>query len=59
MRGYFITQIKIHDFEEYKKYLKGTDAVLKKYKGDVFNFNISGSGLHYSKFCCDLSGTII
>ncbi|MFX1538142.1 MAG: DUF1330 domain-containing protein [Promethearchaeota archaeon] len=35
MRGYFIAQIKIHDFEEYKKYLEGTDAVLKKYKGDV------------------------
>lgn len=35
MSSYFIAQIKIHNREEYKKYLEGTNEILKKYKGEV------------------------
>ncbi len=33
MSSYFIAQIKIHDSQEYEKYLQGTDAVFSKYRG--------------------------
>ena len=35
MSYYFIAYIKIHDPEEYEKYLKGYDAVFDKYNGTV------------------------
>jgi uncharacterized protein (DUF1330 family) len=35
MSSYFIAQIKIHDWEEYEKYLEGYDEVFSKYKGQV------------------------
>ena len=35
MSSYFIAQIKIHDQEEYDKYLAGYDEVFAKYQGKV------------------------
>lgn len=34
MSVYFIAQIKIHDNEEYDKYLAGCDAVFARYNGE-------------------------
>jgi uncharacterized protein (DUF1330 family) len=33
MPYYFTAQIKIHDEEEYEKYILGSDLIFKKYKG--------------------------
>ena len=35
MPHYFIAQIKIHDKEEYQKYLEGFDVVFDQYNGTV------------------------
>jgi uncharacterized protein (DUF1330 family) len=35
MYCYFVAQIKIHDPEEYQKYLDGYDTVFDRYKGKV------------------------
>jgi len=35
MSSYFIAQIKIHDQEEYDKYLAGYDEVFARYQGKV------------------------
>lgn len=35
MSSYFIAQIKIHDPDEYGKYLRGFDEVFARYKGEV------------------------
>jgi len=33
MSYYFIANIRIHDPDEYKKYIQGSDSVFEKYKG--------------------------
>ncbi|UCC80370.1 MAG: DUF1330 domain-containing protein [Candidatus Zixiibacteriota bacterium] len=35
MYGYFVAQIKIHDWQEYKLYLEGYDDIFGKYNGEV------------------------
>ena len=35
MECYFIAQLKIHDEQEYKKYLNGFDRIFEKYNGKV------------------------
>jgi uncharacterized protein (DUF1330 family) len=34
MSVYFVAQIRIHDMEEYQKYLDGVDTVFAKFKGE-------------------------
>jgi uncharacterized protein (DUF1330 family) len=33
MKHYFVAQIRIHDNDEYEKYLQGFDDIFSKYKG--------------------------
>ena len=35
MCSFFIAQIKIHDWDEYEKYLEGYDRIFRKYNGEV------------------------
>lgn len=38
MSYYFVAQIKINDFDEYKKYVDNSGDVFKKYKGEYLYF---------------------
>jgi uncharacterized protein (DUF1330 family) len=37
MSCYFIANIKIHDDQEYRKYLEGADAIFKRYHGEYLS----------------------
>lgn len=54
MSCYFAAQIRIHDFEEYKKYLDRVDEVFKRFKGKYIAVDkspeILEGGWSYSRF---------
>jgi uncharacterized protein (DUF1330 family) len=34
MSSYFVAQIKVHDYQEYEKYLESFDDIFSRYKGE-------------------------
>jgi uncharacterized protein (DUF1330 family) len=45
MCSFFIAQIKIHDWDEYEKYLEGYDRIFRKYNGEIMAVEDSPTAL--------------